>query len=265
MDLFPRDGKFSHAAAFPLVPSGFALDGSSGRPVSSIVANFTKPTADRPSLLQHDEVVTLFHEFGHILHMSLSQAEFARFSSANTEWDFVEAPSQIMVNWCWIPSVLEQFARHHETGAAIPSDLVARLTEARDLNVSLHTLRQMLFGRIDMDLHNSLDVPDGHSVLQARSEMSLLPIHEDTYFLASFAHLVGGYDAGYYGYLWAEVFGDDMFSRFKDEGILSPEVGMAYRREVLEPNGTKDAADLLRNFLGREPRNDAFLEKLGIG
>ena len=259
MDLFPRDGKFSHAAAFPLVPSG-----PSDRPVAAIVANFTKPTDDQPALLQHDEVVTLFHEFGHILHMSLSQAEFARFASANTEWDFVEAPPQIMENWCWIPSVLERFARHHETDESIPSQLVNQLVAARDLNVSLLKLRQLLFGRIDMDLHNTLEEVDPARVLHDRSEISMFPFHEGTYFLASFGHLMGGYDAGYYGYLWSEVFGDDMFSRFEDEGVLSPEVGGEYRREILEPNGTKDAYDMLWAFLGREPDNSTFLKKLGI-
>ena len=264
MDLFPRDGKFSHAAAFSLVPSGSALDGATGRPVCAIVANFTKPTEDQPSLLEHREVVTLFHEFGHILHMSLSQAEFARFAGANTEWDFVEAPSQIMENWCWIPSVLQRFAQHHETGDPIPPDLVERLAAARDLNVSLLTLRQMLFGRIDMDLHNTLEPVDPEFILRDRTKMTLIPFHEGTYFLASFAHILGGYDAGYYGYLWSEVFGDDMFSRFAEEGVLSGEVGMDFRREVLEPNGTRDAEDLLLAFLGRQPRNDAFLKKLGI-
>jgi len=264
MDLFPREGKYSHAAAFPLYPSGDALDGSTSRPISAIVANFTKPTTDAPSLLQHDEVVTLFHEFGHILHMSLSQARFARFSSANTEWDFVEAPSQIMENWCWIPDVLERFARHHETGEPIPSELIHQLVAARDLNVSIFTLRQMLFGQIDMDLHSSLEPIDAHAVLHERSKMALLPFHEGTFFLASFGHILGGYDAGYYGYLWSSVFGEDMFSRFDEIGPLSPEVGMAYRREILEPNGTLDADALLRNFLGREPNNEAFLEKLGI-
>ncbi len=264
MDLFPRDGKFSHAAAFPLVPSAVTPDGDAQRPVSAIVANFTKPTAQQPSLLLHDEVVTLFHEFGHILHMSLARTEFARFSGANTEWDFVEAPSQIMENWCWIPSVLQRFARHHETGEPIPDALVEKLASARDLNVSLLTLRQMLLGRLDMDLHNTLDPVDTFALLRDRAQMGLLPFHEGTYFLASFGHLLGGYDAGYYGYLWSEVFGDDMFSRFADEGVLSPAVGMAYRRKVLEPNGTKDADVLLRDFLGREPSNRSFLRKVGI-
>ena len=264
MDLHPRDGKFGHAAAFPLVPSGSDLDGRRHRPVSAIVANLTRPSGEQPALLLHDEVVTLFHEFGHILHMSLSQAEMARFSGARTEWDFVEAPSQIMENWCWIPEVLQTFARHHATGDPIPEDLVGRLAEARDLNVALFNLRQMMLGQIDMDLHTTLAPVDQQAVLRHRSEIGLLPHHDGTHMLASFGHLLGGYDAGYYGYLWAEVFGQDMFSRFSEEGVLSPEVGMEYRRKVLEPGGAKDAYELLRDFLGREPRNDAFLKKLGI-
>lgn len=264
MDLFPREGKYSHAAAFPLVAGSVDADGVERRPVTAIVANVTKPTGERPSLLQHDEVVTMFHEFGHILHMSLSTATYTRFSSANTEWDFVEAPSQIMENWCWLPDVLARFSRHYRTGEQIPAELVAKLTEARDLNVALHNLRQAYYGQVDMDLHSTLDDVDPVEIERARTEMTLLPHHTGTFHLPSFGHLLGGYDAGYYGYLWSEVFGDDMFSRFKDEGVLSAEVGMAYRRSILEPNGTRDGADLLVDFLGRPPSNDAFLRKLGI-
>ena len=264
MDLHPREGKFSHAAAFPLVPSGRDLSGTEHRPVSAIVANLTRPQGDEPALLLHDEVVTLFHEFGHILHNSLSQAGMARFSGTRTEWDFVEAPSQIMENWCWNPDVLRTFASHHATGEPIPEDLVGRLAEGRNLNVAMFNLRQMMLGQIDMDLHTTLDPVDSLGVLKRRAGTGLLPHHEGTFMLASFGHLLGGYDAGYYGYLWAEVFGQDMFSRFADEGVLSPHVGMEYRRKVLEPGGTVDAHVLLRDFLGREPRNDAFLRKLGI-
>ncbi|MCY4368202.1 MAG: Zn-dependent oligopeptidase [bacterium] len=265
MDLHPREGKFSHAAAFPLVPSGRDLAGTEHRPVSAIVANLTRPRGEEPALLLHDEVVTLFHEFGHILHNSLSQAGVARFSGTRTEWDFVEAPSQIMENWCWDPEVLRTFASHHATGEPIPEDLVGRLAEARNLNVALFNLRQMMLGQIDMDLHTTLETVEPLDVLRRRAATGLLPHHDGTYMLASFGHLLGGYDAGYYGYLWAEVFGQDMFSRFAEEGSLSPNVGMEYRRKVLEPGGTRDAYDLLRDFLGREPRNDAFLRKLGIG
>jgi Zn-dependent oligopeptidase len=264
MDLFPREGKFGHAAAFPLVVARRLSDGSREVPFSAIVANFTKPGADRPSLLRHDEVLTLFHEFGHILHMSLSQAELARFSGADTEWDFVEAPSQIMEHWCWDAGVLGRFARHHATGEPIPSGLVERLVASRDLNVGVKTARQCSFGLLDLAIHGEEPVADLDAVNRRASAVTGLPFHEGTFFPAGFGHLMGGYDAGYYGYLWAKVYGDDMFSRFEAEGVTSPAVGAAYRREILEPNGARDAIELLRAFLGREPSSAAFLRELGI-
>ena len=264
MDLFPREGKFGHAAAFALVVARRVPDGSREVPFSAIVANFTKPAADRPSLLRHDEVLTLFHEFGHILHMSLSQAELVRFSGAETEWDFVEAPSQIMEHWCWDAGVLGRFARHHATGDPIPAALVERLVASRDLNVGVKTARQCSFGVLDLAIHGEEPVADLDAVNRAASAVTGLPFHEGTFFPAGFGHLMGGYDAGYYGYLWAKVYGDDMFSRFESEGVTSPAVGRAYRREILEPNGARDAIELLRAFLGREPSTEAFLRELGI-
>jgi Zn-dependent oligopeptidase len=264
MDLHPREGKFNHAAAFDLVAGRRLPDGSYQRPVSAIVANLTKPTADRPSLLQHNEVLTLFHEFGHVLHQTLTRTELAWFSGTNTEGDFVEAPSQIMEHWTWNADVLARFARHHETGEPIPEDLVSRLVAARDLNVGLSTLRQIQFGVLDMELHGPGDDKDLDEIHRRAVAVSLLPHHEGTFFPASFGHLLSGYDAGYYGYLWSEVFGDDMFSRFEDEGITNDTVGRAYRREILERGGSVDADEMLRSFLGREPNNRAFLRKLGI-
>ena len=161
MDLHPREGKFSHAAAFDLVPGRRLADGSYRTPVSAIVANFTKPTGDRPSLLLHDEVVTLFHEFGHILHQTLTRAETVRFSGTSTERDFVEAPSQIMEHWCWRPEVLNRFARHHETGEPIPAAVVEQLVAARDLNVGVVNLRQVQFGVLDMGFHGPRRPEDG--------------------------------------------------------------------------------------------------------
>jgi thimet oligopeptidase len=263
LDLFPREGKFDHAAVFPLVPahlgeSGYVL------PVSAIVANFTKPSQNAPSLLRHDEVVTFFHEFGHVLHNSLGHTELVRFSGTGTEWDFVEAPSQIMEHWCWNADVLRRFARHHETGEPIPDELVERLVEARDLHIGLHFLRQVSFGRLDLAFHGPGDDKDLHAINRETSEISGLPFHEGTFYPAGFGHLFG-YDAGYYGYLWAKVFGDDMFSRFEAEGILSPEVGRDYREKVLGPGGSKDPLELVRDFLGREPNQRAFLRLIGIG
>ncbi len=263
LDLFPREGKYGHAAEFPLVPSRRLEDGSYQNPVCAMVANFTKPTKDAPSLLQHGEVETLFHEFGHVLHQNLGRTELARFSGTNVERDFVEAPSQIMQHWVWKADVLKRFARHHKTGEPIPDQLVDQLVAARRLNKGVFQLRQMMYGWWDQELHAGSD-PDLDRISREGSRISLLPHHEGTFPLASFGHLMGGYDASYYGYMWSEVFGDDMFSRFEEEGVTNPEVGMAYRREVLEKGGSVDPNEMLLNFLGRPPSNQAFLRKLGI-
>lgn len=266
LDLFPREGKFGHAAAFDLVPGYRHLDGEYVRPIAAMVANFTKPTEKAPSLLRHDEVVTLFHEFGHILHQTLTTAETVRFSGANTEWDFVEAPSQIMEHWCWDPEVLQQFSRHYESGEQIPSELVERLVAARDVNVAVFNLRQAFFGVMDLQIHDEAEDWDLDTIDRSTFEnVYKLPFPEGTFFLAGFGHIMGGYDAGYYGYLWSKVFGDDMYSRFQDEGPLNPAVGRDYRKAILEAGGTKDADELLADFLGREPSNEAFLRNLGIG
>lgn len=262
MDLFPREGKFSHAAAWPLVPAHRGPDGYV-KPVSAIVANFPKPSPGRPSLLQHGDAVTLFHEFGHILHMTFSKAELLRFSGASTEWDFVEAPSQIMEHWCWEPAILRRFATHHETNEVMPDELLEQLAASRYLNESLAKLRQVTYGMLDMYLHGPGRPYSLDEALRKANEFSLLPHPEGTFFLGSFGHMFG-YDAGYYGYLWAEVFGDDMFSRFVADGIDNPAVGLDYRNLVLAPNGTKDAIELVRQFLGREPSSEPFLTKLGI-
>ncbi len=265
LDLFPREGKFSHAAEFPLILSRRLEDGSYQNPVCAMVANFTKPTKSSPSLLQHNEVETLFHEFGHVLHQNLGRTELARFSGTSVERDFVEAPSQIMQHWIWRSDVLKTFARHHETGEPIPDALVDKLVEARQLNIAVHQLRQLQFGWLDQEIHKPGDFKDLVKILEDAAEISLFPHPEGTFSMSSFGHLMGGYDAAYYGYMWSEVYGDDMFSVFEEKGATNPEVGMAYRREVLEKGGTVDAKDMLKNFLGREPNNKSFLNKLGIG
>jgi Zn-dependent oligopeptidase len=263
-DLFPREGKYGHAAAFPLVYGRHMGDGSYRTPVAAIVANFTKPTIDQPSLLKHDEALTLFHEFGHILHFCLTEVGLLRFSGFDTEWDFVEAPSQIMEHWMWQPEVLRRFAGHHETGEPIPTDLVERLVAARDLNVGLFTIRQVFLGKLDLALHEAGTGKDVDAIYRDTYRLTQLPFHEGTFFPASFGHLMGGYDAGYYGYLWAQVYGDDMFSVFADHGVTSADVGARYRREVLAAGGARDAMDHLRAFLGRDPNSAAFLENLGL-
>ncbi|MBA2633782.1 MAG: Zn-dependent oligopeptidase [Chloroflexi bacterium] len=264
-DLHPRDGKYGHAAAFSLIVGHRGADGSWVAPVSAIVANFTPPSGDRPALLKHAEVQTLFHEFGHILHMSLTRAEFARFGGAETEWDFVEAPSQIMEHWTWEPSVLERFARHHASGEPIPTDLVDQMLRSRWFNVAIRIGVQAFYGGIDLAVHAEPEAPDVDAALRRTYAVTGMPYPEGTFFLAGFGHLLGGYDAGYYGYLWAQVIGDDMFGRFAREGVLSGSVGAEYRREILEPNGSRDAEELVRAFLGRDPTNEEFLRLRGMG
>ena len=263
-DLFPREGKFGHAACFSITGGLREGDGRYRPPVAAIVANFTKPGPGSPSLLKHDEVVTLFHEFGHVLHFCLTEVDHPRFAGYDTEWDFVEAPSQIMEHWTWEPEVLRRFARHYETGEQIPDDLVERLVAARDQNTALTTLRQAFLGKFDLAIHTAHSDVDIEKATRDAFALTLIPYHHDTHFAASFGHLMGGYDAGYYGYQWAKVYGDDMFSIFSHEGVLNPDVGSRYRSEVLARGYSRDAIEHLRAFLGREPSSDAYLENLGL-
>ncbi len=264
LDLHPREGKFTHAACWDVVNRTRTADGTVRLPVAAVAANFTKPTEDAPSLLKHDEALTLWHEFGHVLHACLTEVDVQRFAGFDTEWDFVEAPSQIMENWMWSADVLRRFSRHYESGAPIPDEMVESLVAARDQNVGLLTLRQVFLGRYDLAMHTSGRTPDLDALQLETNAYTLLPLHEGTFMPASFGHLMGGYDAGYYGYLWSQVYGDDMYSVFLDGGILSPEVGRRYREEVLARGSSRDAWEHLQAFLGREPNAEAFLAKLGI-
>jgi len=259
MDLHPRTGKYGHAAAFTLRPGRRNLDGTYQGGVSSIVANFTKPAPGSPSLLRHSEVETLFHEFGHILHQVMTRAPFVRFSGSSVERDFVEAPSQMLEHWVWEPSVLRGFARHVTTGQPLPEDLLARMIEAKNVGSGVHYLRQLYFSRLDLAYHGPGRDKDTDALAEELHPITGFPFVEGTHFQGGFGHLFG-YDAGYYGYLWSQVYGDDMYTRFE----VDPEAGADYRRVILESGGMRDGGDLLREFLGREPRNDAFLREIGL-
>jgi len=264
LDLFPRDGKFTHAAAFDIVTGRALPDGSYQKPVTAIVANVTAPTADSPSLLTHGEVVTFFHEFGHVLHMSLTEAAFAQHAGAQTEWDFVEAPSQILEHWAWDPGVLGRFAHHHVTGQPLPAGTLAGMVASRTLNSAVKALRQVALGVIDQRLHGPEQPVDHEALLDEADRIALVQRRPGSYFVGQFGHTMGGYDAAYYGYLWSEVYGDDMFSVFADEGVTNPEVGRRYRAAILAKGGSEDGMSLLRGFLGRDPRQDAFLAGKGL-
>jgi len=259
MDLHPRPGKYGHAAAFTLHPGRLNEDGTYEPGVSSIVANFTKPRPDSPSLLRHSEVETLFHEFGHILHQVMTRAPFVRFSGTSVERDFVEAPSQMLEHWCWEPSVLGGFARHVETGEPIPEDLIERMIAAKNVASGLQWLRQVYFARIDLAYHGPGAVKDVDAIAEEFHSITGFDFVPDTHFQCGFGHLFG-YDAGYYGYLWSRVFGDDMFTRFEQD----QSAGADYRRLILEAGGTRDGIEMLRDFLGRDPDNAAFLRDIGL-
>ncbi len=263
MDLFPRPNKYGHAAAFTLRRGRARPDGSYQQPVSAIVANFTKPSATQPSLLRHTEVVTFFHEFGHIMHQTLTRARRARFSGTQTERDFVEAPSQMLEHWCWEPGVLAGFSRHFETGDPLPQDRVDAMVAAKNLNSGVMTLRQLFFATLDLTYHSPGFGGDTTATLRELHGITAFPYTEGTHFQSGFGHLFG-YDAGYYGYLWSHVFGDDMYRRFEETGPLDAAVGMHYRTTILERGGTVDGSQLVRDFLGREPNNAAFLRGLGL-
>lgn len=263
MDLFPREHKYGHAAAFSLRAGRRLPDGSYQRPVSAIVANFTKPTAEQPSLLRHSEVETLFHEFGHILHQTLTTAACYRFSGSKTERDFVEAPSQMLEHWVWLPEILRRFSRHVDTGEPLPDALLERMIAARHLHAGVLTARQLFFAKLDLAFHGPGAHKDTTALVRQLHPITGFDAPEGTYFQAGFGHLFG-YDAGYYGYLWSEVYADDMFTRFQAEGPLNERLGLEYRRTVLEPGGSVDGADLVRRFLGREPNHAAFLKNRGL-
>lgn len=263
MDLFPRPNTFGHAAAFTLRGGRVLPDGSYQKPVSAIVANFTKPSADAPSLLRHSEVETLFHEFGHILHQTLTRTIHGRFSGTRTERDFVEAPSQMLEHWVWDREVLASFTRHYETGEPLPDTLLDSMLAAKTLSSGIMTVRQLYFAHLDQAYHAPDFDGDSTAATEALHEITSFPYTPGTHFQSGWGHLFG-YDARYYGYLWSHVFGDDMFTRFEGAGLLNPDLGAEYRRTVLERGGSVDGDQLVRDFLGREPNSDAFLRGLGL-
>ncbi|KAK5467321.1 metalloendopeptidase [Exophiala xenobiotica] len=297
LDLFPRTGKYGHAANFNLQPGFIQENGTRRYPATALVCNFSKPTAKKPSLLKHDEVTTLFHELGHGIHDLVSRTTYSRFHGTNTVRDFVEAPSQMLENWCWTPSQLKALSRHYSTLSSeyynswkeaagsnaekaeerIPDDLIEKLIKTKNLNGALFNLRQLHFGIFDMTIHEpkdhasleAMDISETYNAL--RKDISKIEgpevLGEGNKWgngQATFGHLMGGYDAGYYGYLSSQVYSTDMFYSVFKKDPMDPKEGRRYRHTVLEKGGSQDEMTTLIDFLGREPTTDAFYEELGL-
>lgn len=264
-DFVPRDGKYGHAAAFPLISGRATAVGGYTKPVAGIVANFTPPANGKPSLLTHNEVETLFHEFGHIMHQTLTRAPYASLSGSNTAQDFVEAPSQMLENWVWSPQILEMISGHYmDPTKKLPRELVEKMVAAADFNTGYLYSRQLTFGLTDMKIHSTNEIDVNEAYRQTHFDVMGVPTVEDSNFMASFGHMMGGYDAGYYGYIWSEVYAQDMFTLFEQNGLLDSATGEKYRTVILEKGDMTDAYELLKEFLDREPNMKAFLKKLGI-
>lgn len=266
-DFFPRATKRGGAWMSGIKEQGM-YQGKVERPHIMIVCNFTKPTKTKPSLLTLDEVLTLYHEFGHALHGLLSKCKYRELSGTNVYWDFVELPSQIMENWVLEKECLDLFATHYETGERIPGDLVEKIKKSGKFMEGLATLRQLSFALLDMAYHTTK--PEEISDIEAFetktiSKTTLLPKIPGTSISTSFSHIfAGGYSAGYYSYKWAEVLDADAFEFFQSSGIFNREVARKFREHILERGGTEHPMELYKRFRGQEPDVGALLRRAGL-
>ncbi len=269
-DLFPRENKRGGAWM-----NEFVTHVSSGRDdlphVGLIAGNFTPPQGDKPSLLTHDEVTTLFHEFGHLMHLLCSQTSLRSQSMNGVAWDFIELPSQILENWCWEREALDIFASHVDTGERLPEQLFQKMYRARNFRSASFLMRQVGFSSVDLALHRSYEqARDGEILEYCRRIVELhspLPLPADYGMIAGFTHLFSspvGYAAGYYSYQWAEVLDADAFSRFQHEGIMNSSTGLEFRSKILSRGDTKDPEELFRDFMGRGPDMNALLTRAGL-
>ena len=267
LDMYARTGKRGGAWMDDCLVRSRRADGSVQRPVAYLTCNFAPPAGGKPGLLTHDEVLTLFHEFGHGLHHMLTEQEVPGVSGINgVAWDAVELPSQFMENWCWTAPGLERIARHYQTGEPLPDDKREQLLAAKNFHSALGMLRQIEFSLFDMEIHSAQHGASVQQVLeQVRNEVAVLPSPDFNRFQNSFGHVfAGGYAAGYYSYKWAEVLSADAWSRFEEEGIFNRQTGKAFRDCILARGGSEDAMALFVAFRGREPSVEPLLRHSGI-
>lgn len=266
-DYHPRKGK-RNGAWMTSYKSQQIKNGINERPHVSIVCNFTKPTATKPSLLTFNEVTTLFHEFGHALHGMLANTTYNSLSGTSVSWDFVELPSQVLENWCYEKEALELFAKHYETGKVIPMKYVEKIKESASFHEGMQTLRQLSFGLLDMKWHSEnpseiTSIKDFEK--EAFAATSLYPDVAENCMSTAFSHIFqGGYSAGYYSYKWAEVLDADAFEYFLEKGIFNKEVATKFKDTVLSKGGTVKPMELYKRFRGQEPKPDALLKRAGL-
>ncbi|KAF8505246.1 metallopeptidase MepB [Hysterangium stoloniferum] len=257
LDLFPRESKYSHAAVWGLIAGRqVSPNGERNYPTTAMVANLAKATEDKPALMRHDDVVTFFHEMGHVFHGLLSRTAYSRFHGTAVARDFVEAPSQMLENWCWEPKVLKQMSSHYKTKEPLSDDLIDKLIKSRYTNVGLFYLRQGFFGMFDMKDYTALWNNLREDISLVKNDKEFKPGQ------GTFGHLLSGYDAGYYGYMYSLVFAADMYATVFKKDPLDPKLGKLYRDKILLPGGSRDESESLKEFLGREPNSDAFLFEL---
>ncbi len=270
LDMFPREGKFNHFAQFDIISGKLLPDGKYQRPTVALLCNFPPPSADTPSLMTHQDVETLFHEFGHALHSIVTRAKYGRFAGAHVPGDFVEAPSQMLQNWVWDKKVLDTFAAdYREPTKKIPADVVKKLNDAKLANAAVYYRRQFAFASLDLALHDPHpeDMPyDSVAISNPILQKVFLPIDPSTTFVSYFGHL-NGYDAGYYGYAWADAIAADMATVFEKarDGYLDKQAGMKLRHEIYETGDSRDVNESIEKFLGRKQSIEPFLKKIGIG